>query len=255
MQHAIINILRIFSLCVCGSIIRILIFMLALPLQVLAEDNSEKFTFNSKLCIDDIGKQLTEFAQGIPKARGFALCPNSNFPIGISIMRLIGADPFRHLAGMFAARTPGYRSKGGDGKASFRFKPYNKNVWSVDTFDEYANLDETTNFIWAKDFSFDGRPWGDSSMDWYPVRYFNCYDVLLDDHPRNGLNCETRYHIKTCKRFLNTNVPENFIPRTRFAIKVYSQGNKQTEVMFEHFDDINKYIEAVLDQLLEFSCS
>ncbi len=175
----------------CLHTIRMLIVMFALPLQSMAQESDAKITHDFNLCSENLEEQFTELARRTIVSSGFELCPNSNPSLGLILMRINAPDPFRHLASMFAARTPGYRSKKIEGKVSFRFKPYRENVWSVDTFDDYGNLDEKTDFVWARNFSFDGMPWGNKSMDWYPVRYFDCYKVLPKDSPRAGLNCET----------------------------------------------------------------
>ena len=117
-----------------------------------------------------------------------------------------------------------------------------------------VSLDMKT-FIWARDFSHDGRPFQKSALDWFPVRYFDCYRVLPEDHPRHGLNCETRYQVKACRRFYEKLSSEWRRENSRYVIKVFSQGDEQTAEMFADFDQINEYVEGLLDRFLEISCS
>ncbi|WP_154666795.1 hypothetical protein [Litoreibacter arenae] len=205
-------------------------------------------------CRDDLEKSFETLALEARAISGFSLCPQANFSWNIVVQLTPSPEKSHRLVQLFGVRTPGYRSLQTDGRASFEIRPFSKDIWSVDIFDDHGNRDTGTSFIWARDMSENARPFVTGALDWHPVKYFDCYRATARAGDREGLNCRTRYHITTCSRFLDEHMSEAWFD-PEFTIRVHSYNDASTNHLFEHFEEVHSYVEEVLNRLLEFSCS
>ncbi|WP_159075348.1 hypothetical protein [Celeribacter baekdonensis] len=204
-------------------------------------------------CTDDLEGSFEKLASEAKVITGFSLCPEANFPWDIVVQLSNSPEKSHSLAQLFGVRTPGYRTMQIDGRASFEIRPFTKNIWSVEIFDDHGNRDVGTSFIWARDMSESERPFVAGALDWSPVKYFDCYRTSKAGD-REGLNCLTRYHITTCSRFFDKHMSETWFD-PEFTIRIHSYNDTSTNHLFEHFEEVHTYVEGVLNRLLEFSCS
>lgn len=205
-------------------------------------------------CTDDLEGNFEKLASEARAISGFNLCPQAGFPWDIVVQLSVSPEKSHSLAALFGVRTPGYRTTQIDGRASFDIRPFTKNIWSVDIFDDHGNRDVGTGFIWARDMSENARPFAAGALDWNPVKYFDCYRATAKAGDREGLNCRTRYHIATCSRFYDKHMGEPWFD-PEFTIRIHSYNDTSTNHLFEHFEEVHSYVEGVLNRLLEFSCS
>lgn len=205
-------------------------------------------------CTDDLEGSFETLALDARAISGFILCPQTDFPWEIVVQLSTSPEKSHHLAQLFGVRTPGYRSMQIDGRASYEMRPFTKDIWSVDIFDDHGNRDTGTSFIWARDMSENEMPFVTGALDWHPVKYFDCYRATALAGDREGLNCRTRYHITTCSRFFEEHMSETWFD-PEFTIRVHSYNDASTNHLFEHFEEVHSYVEDVLNRLLEFSCS
>lgn len=209
---------------------------------------------NFDQCTDYLEGDFLAFALEGRAVSGFSLCPQADFPWGIHIQLTTSPEKFYTLSQLFGLRTPGYRSMRIDGRASFEIRPFTKDIWSVEIFDDHGNRDTGTSFIWARDMSENARPFEAGAMDWNPVKYLQCYRATARAGDREGLNCRTRYHVTMCSRFLDEHMSDAWF-NPEFTIRVHSYNDASTDHLFEHFEEVHSYVEDVLNRLLEFSCS
>ncbi len=220
----------------------------------LASTTQAQTSLDFNQCADDLEGNFEKLALEAHAISYFSLCPEAGFPWDIRIRLTSSPETSHHLAQLFGVRTPGYRSTQIDGRASFEIRPFTKGIWSVDIFDDRGNRDSGTSFIWVRDISHRARPLAPGALDWYPVKYFDCYRATARTGDREGLNCRTSYHITTCSRFLDKHMSEAWFS-PEFTIRVHSFNDASTDHLFEHFEEVNSYVEDVLKRLLEFSCS
>lgn len=223
-------------------------------LGVFASSTQAQNSLSFDQCIDDIEARFEKLSTEARAISGFDLCTQTHFPWEIRIQLSVSPEKTHRLAQLFGLRTPGYLSMQIEGRVSYEIRPFTKDMWSVDVFDDHGNRETGQDFIWARDMSENARPFAPGALDWHPVKYFNCYRATSRAGDREGLNCRTRYHVTLCSRFVDKQMGETrFAPE--FSIKVQSKNDASTTHLFEHYDEVHSYIEHVLKRLLEFSCS
>lgn len=222
-------------------------------LTTLASAAQAQTSLDFNQCADDLEGNFETLALEAHAISYFSLCPEADFPWDIRIRLTPSPETSHNLAQLFGVRTPGYRSMQIDGRASFEIRPFTKDIWSVDIFDDHGNRESGTGFIWVRDISQSALPLAPGALDWNPVKYFDCYRATAQTGGREGLSCRTSYHITTCSRFVDKHMSEAWFS-PEFTIRVHSFNDVSTDHLFEHFEEVNSYLEVVLKRLLEFSC-
>jgi hypothetical protein len=205
-------------------------------------------------CTVDFEGSFEKLAPVAKAISGFNLCPQADFPWDIQVRHSNSPEKSYSLAQLFGVRAPGYRTMQIDGRATCEIRPFTKNIWSVDIFDDHGKRDVGASFIWARDMSENARPFVAGALDWSPAKYLDCYRATEKADDREGLNCRTRYNIATCSCFYDKHMGETWFD-PEFTIRIHSYNDTSTNHLFEHFEEVHSYVEGVLNRLLEFSCS